>query len=144
MEAQTQFTSRQKTRRLSILGRWWAPGDIFIILAVVALCVFLIIHGVTGAGASTDLTVRVTANGKEVMSLPLQDGIEELTFEGYQGDSLLEISEGKVHMIDSACPDKLCVRTGWISRPGESIVCLPNKVVIEIVSGEGGPDAVNR
>jgi len=47
-------------------------------------------------------------------------------------------------MVDSACPDKLCVRSGWISRPKESIVCLPNRVVIEIKSVEGGPDAINR
>jgi len=131
-------------RRSTMLGRWWAPGDILIVLAVVALSVFLIAQSVIGAGGGTDLEIRVTANGEEVLVRPLGEDYEELTVRGFEGDSYLEISGGRVRMIDSACPDKLCVKSGWISRPGESIVCLPNRVVIEITGGEGGPDVVNQ
>ncbi|MBN2026770.1 MAG: NusG domain II-containing protein [Actinobacteria bacterium] len=127
-----------------LLGRWWAPGDILIVLAVVALSVFLIAQSVIGADGDTDLEVRVTANGEEVLVRPLGGDYEELTVRGFAGESCLEISGGRVRMIDSACPDKLCVRSGWISRPGEIIVCLPNRVVIEITSGKGGPDVVNK
>ncbi len=144
MNEQTYPVLRRKSRRLSILGRWWAPGDVLIVLLVVALSVVLIARSITGAGGTSGLDASISVNGKEVMTRPLQNGSEQIYVDGYQGESIIEISEGRVHMVDSACPDKLCVRTGWISRPGESIVCLPNKVVIEIKSGEGGPDAVNR
>lgn len=125
------------------LQRWWAPGDVLLVLGVLALSVFLILQGIAGAGGD-GLEARVSANGKEVARVPLWESARSLTVEGFQGKSTLEVREGRVRMVDSACPDKLCVRTGWISRPGESIVCLPNRVVIEIVGGEGGPDVVNR
>ncbi|MBC7248501.1 MAG: NusG domain II-containing protein [Actinobacteria bacterium] len=125
------------------LRRWWAPGDVVIVLGVVALSVFLILQSVAGAGGS-GLEARVSANGKEVARVSLREGDRSLTVEGFQGRSTLEVRGGRVRMVDSACPDKLCVHTGWISRPGESIVCLPNRVVIEIEGGEGEPDVVNR
>lgn len=125
------------------LRRWWAPGDVVITLGVAVLSVFLILQGIAGAGGS-GLEARVSANGKEVARISLREGDRSLTVNGFQGESRLEVKDGRVRMLDSACPDKLCVRTGWIARLGESIVCLPNRVVIEIVGGEGGPDVVNR
>lgn len=126
------------------VGRWWAPGDIVIVLAVAALCAVLIAQGITEAGAGSSLEAVVSVNGRAVKTLSLRSGSEELEVEGYQGTSYVQVSDGRVRMLDSACPDKLCVRSGWISQPGESIVCLPNRVVIEIRAGEGGPDVVNR
>ena len=137
-------SARRRDRRRVMLGRWWAPGDVAIVLAVVTLSVILIAQGVAGAGAGSSPEARVSVNGKEILVRPLSEDAEELIVTGYGGKSYLEISGGMVRMIDSACPDKLCVKTGWISRPGESIVCLPNRVVIEIKSGEGGPDVVNQ
>lgn len=48
----------------------------------------------------------------------------------------LEIVDGKVNVIWADCPDQVCVHHKSISRDGESIICLPNKVVISIVDGE--------
>lgn len=133
-----------RTRRRSAGERWWAPGDVVIVLAVVALSVFLISQGVAGAGAGNRLEVRVTSGGEVVLTLPLDEDAGESSLNGFAGKSYLEVAGGRVRMVDSACPDKLCVKTGWISSPGESIVCLPNRVVIEIVSSDGGPDVVNQ
>jgi hypothetical protein len=143
-ERDSGASSRRPSGRRPAAGRWWAPGDIVLVLAVVAVSVFLIAQGVAGAGAGSGRKVRVTADGEQVLVYPLDEGPVEFTVEGFGGDSYLEISGGSVHMVDSACPDKLCVKTGWISSPGESIVCLPNRVVIEVVSGDGGPDVVNQ
>lgn len=126
-----------------MLRRWWAPGDVLVVAAVAALSVFLIFNGVAGAGGG-DLRAVISVNGRVVREVPLIQEARELVIQGYQGESHVEISGGRVRMVDSACPDKLCVRTGWISRPGSSVVCLPNRVVIEIRSGTGGPDVVNR
>jgi hypothetical protein len=133
---------RRSSRRARLLGRWWAPGDIVIVLAVTALSAFLIFTAVAGAGGGS-LKVRVVVNGKEIQALPLDED-KTFTVDGFQGESRVEIRGGMVRMVDSDCPDKLCVRTGWISQPGASIICLPNRVVLEIKSGNGGPDAINR
>lgn len=48
----------------------------------------------------------------------------------------LEVKDGTVEMIWASCPDQICVHHKAISRDGESIICLPNKVVISIIDGE--------
>lgn len=144
MENLSLPTSGRKELRRAMLMCWWRPGDVLIVLAVIALSVFLISGSVVGAGGDSELSISISVNGKEILTRPLHEGTENLTIEGYRGESYVEISGNRVRMVDSACPDKLCVRTGWISRSGESVVCLPNRVVIEIKSGEGGPDAVSR
>ena len=47
------------------------------------------------------------------------------------------VSGGEVSVTDSDCPDRICVKTGRISKDGQSIVCIPARVVIRI-TGEGG------
>ena len=51
--------------------------------------------------------------------------------------NLLEIKDGKADIIEASCPDKICVNHHPVSKRGESLVCLPNKVVVEIKNGEG-------
>lgn len=52
------------------------------------------------------------------------------------GTNILVIANGKVKMKEADCPDQICVHHKAISKNKESIVCLPNKVVVEIVSSE--------
>lgn len=47
------------------------------------------------------------------------------------------IENGEVYMKDAACPDRLCISQGKISRAGESIICLPHKLVVRIVDVSG-------
>lgn len=42
------------------------------------------------------------------------------------------IENGYVYMKAATCPDKVCVRSGKISKKGEQIICLPNKVIVRI------------
>ena len=50
--------------------------------------------------------------------------------------NVLEIRDGKAKMKSADCPDQICVHQKAISRNGESIICLPNKIVLKIVDGE--------
>ena len=52
---------------------------------------------------------------------------------GRLGYLKLEIKKGKVRVIDSPCPKKICVKTGWISKPNQMIICIPNGVIIKIL-----------
>ena len=45
--------------------------------------------------------------------------------------NVCEIKDGKAHMISATCPDHLCIKQREIDEKGGTIVCLPNKVVIE-------------
>ena len=62
------------------------------------------------------------------------DLTEEKTFviESEGGKNILEIKSGAVSVIEADCPDKICVRRGAIKNIGETIACVPHKLLIEI------------
>lgn len=45
----------------------------------------------------------------------------------------LEVKEGSIRVLKSDCPRKFCKHTGWIKNPAQTIICVPNKILIEIV-----------
>ena len=53
-----------------------------------------------------------------------------------RGNNWLVIQDGKADMVKADCPDKLCVKQKAIHKNGETIVCLPHRVVVEIQEGE--------
>jgi len=62
-------------------------------------------------------------------------------FEFYE--LIIRIKDGKVSVISSNCQDHLCEKTNPISKAGESIICLPNKIVIKI-SGKSEVDGITQ
>lgn len=81
------------------------------------------------------LSVRVTSQGEVVTILPLSEDHTE-TFTDVSGYNTLVISNGSAKMAEADCPDHICVKTYPISSPGETIVCLPHKLVVEVITGE--------
>uniref|UniRef100_A0A7C3YTL5 NusG domain II-containing protein n=1 Tax=candidate division WOR-3 bacterium TaxID=2052148 RepID=A0A7C3YTL5_UNCW3 len=75
--------------------------------------------------------VEIFVDGKIKYIYNLNDN-RTFEVEGRLGNSIIEIKEGKVRMKYSPCPDKLCMKTGYIKNRGESIICVPNRVVIRI------------
>ena len=53
------------------------------------------------------------------------------------GYNLVEVDSSGARVLEASCPDKLDVKFGKIREAGEIIVCLPNKLTIEIVGGQG-------
>ncbi len=88
--------------------------------------------------AVTSGTVEVAVDGVVTMTLPLSEDTE-VRIDGVNGgENLLVIEDGKAKIISASCPDGVCVRHYAISRDGESIICLPNRVVVTIRGGEKG------
>ncbi len=63
--------------------------------------------------------------------------------QGKNGPFIVEVDSGRIRISESACPDKFCVKRGWISSPGESIICVPNEVVIYF-DAQSPVDAITR
>lgn len=51
-------------------------------------------------------------------------------------DIVIEITNGQVNVTSANCRDQVCVKHPSISKDNEQIICLPNKVVIEIISSD--------
>ena len=81
----------------------------------------------------------VSVDGEEVARYPL-DTPTEVPLQGTGGWNLLVIEDGCAYIREADCPDKVCVRTGKIRYAGETIVCLPHRLMIRIAGGEGGVD----
>ena len=77
--------------------------------------------------------VRITVDGTVYGEYPL-DKNAEISI----GDTnICVIEDGSVYMKSADCPDQICVKTKAIRTSASSIVCLPNKVVVEIVTPDG-------
>ena len=90
------------------------------------------------AGNSAGEKAVVTVDGKLYGTYPLsQDQIIQVVQEnGHHND--ITIKDGQVSMSYSTCRNQVCVNTGAISKTKDSIVCLPNRVVVEIISHGSG------
>ena len=91
-------------------------------------------------------TVKVTVDGKLYGTYSLSDNISEDIRTGENGSDInrLIVSDGKARVEYASCPDGICVNHRPIFRNGESIVCLPNKVVITVFTADASdaPDIV--
>ncbi len=88
--------------------------------------------------------VVVRVNGIETGRYPLEDD-RELLLTCAAGENLLLIQDGQASIINADCPDGLCTRQRPISRAGESIICLPHRLVVSIDGSsaeESGVDAL--
>lgn len=107
-------------------------NDIILLCAVLAaaLTVFILTAVIKTDGA---LSVRVNVGNDEVYTYPLdEDCIRTInTSEGY---NILVIEGGSAYISEADCANQICVSSASISRCGESIVCLPHKVSVTIVS----------
>lgn len=107
--------------------------------AVVALCaVGLLMPKEKGVIA------RITQDGKVLYEIQLNEvpGPQTYHVNGETGYNTVLVQQGHVRMMEASCPDQVCVNQGWISDNALPIVCLPNKVIIEIIGGEGDLDAI--
>ena len=119
-------------------------NDLLLILAVLLLAggVWAALRLTRRAGGS----VSVTVDGVEVASLPL-DRDQSFVWEGEAGKNILVVESGAAHMEFADCPDGLCIWQGEIRNTGESIICLPHRLIAEVTGGakgEGTVDAVVR
>ena len=89
-------------------------------------------------GTKSGAAVEVRVAGKTVASYSLQKN-QTIELEGESGSNTLVIEGGKAWMTEADCPDGLCLGMGKISSAGQSIVCLPHKLVVEVKS-EGGAE----
>jgi hypothetical protein len=89
-------------------------------------------------------SVIVTIDGQEYGTYPLNKEAT-IEIESKYGTNLLVIKDHKAKITEATCPDKLCVHQKSISKTGESIVCLPHKLVITVINGEENElDAVSQ
>ncbi|MBE5970838.1 MAG: NusG domain II-containing protein [Lachnospiraceae bacterium] len=105
---------------------------IFALLAVAVVAFFVINNVISKDGAK----VQVLVDGEIFYEYNLDEN-GEYSIETDMGVNTLVIKDKKAYVSEADCPDKLCVKQGEISKSGQSVICLPHKLVVTIVDDEG-------
>jgi hypothetical protein len=107
------------------------PGDILIIFLI-------IIISITGFISMTkrnngDIIARIVQSGNITHTINLNEVKEpyKIVIEKPYHEIIL-VENGRIRFLESDCPDKVCVNTGWIHRPGQGAVCLPANIYIKL------------
>lgn len=130
-ELQFRFMKKAKISKLEIII---IALVVFIGVALLVINKFIIDEG---------KRVRVKIDGQVIKTLDLNEN-QTFNIYGDNGTNTLIISNGKAYVKDADCPDKICVSQGKISKEGQSIICLPHKVVIEIDGNEKEIDGIAK
>lgn len=100
--------------------------DIILLLSIILLGVIMLAQGKLTAEKGD--TVVITLDGNLYREYPLDTDTEI----DINGTNTAKIENSSVYMKTASCPDHLCIHQGKISDSSKKIVCLPNKVTIEV------------
>ncbi len=118
-------------------------GDIILLLVIVLGILSAIFFGKENAASLSNINgiqvdnVGITAiikkNDKIIRKIDLTslDKKEVINISGLHKATIVA-EKNRICFLESDCPDKVCVKTGWLSHPGEIAVCLPNKIIIKL------------
>lgn len=116
-------------------------ADIILIAVVLLLAgaMFVFLYGGDKSGSFVQLEV----DGEVVEVLDLKTDTTRVIETENGGANTFVIKDGTVKMTEANCPDGICKNHKQISRNGESIICLPHKVVITVINDKGGNDDID-
>ena len=101
------------------------------------IIIILVLAGVVWIWANV---FQTNAGGRLLISVDNQEyGIFDLSEKrtiAIGDTNVCRIEDGVVSMTQADCPDKVCVHSAGISKTGQTIICMPNRVVLEITAGD--------
>ena len=109
---------------------------IFALSVTAAAAVIWAVPEFTGGHAAGEKYVVVESEGKVLFEVPLTED-RELTVNTDKGVNVVKISDGMVYVKSADCPNQICVNTKPVSETGESIVCLPHRMVVSVRTQPG-------
>ena len=118
------------------------PGDWLSIILVLVFIIFLF-QQYWFNPLQTGLEFVTIQVGNQTPQLYQISKNQELVINGALGPSRIEIKNGRVHFVHSPCQNKQCISHGWISKAGETVACLPNRISVSLSGRESRFDALN-
>ncbi len=103
--------------------------DILLIIIIICISLFLII--INKVNEKNGVSANVYYNNKLIKKIDLSID-KSYVVKGYNGNVKITVKNGKIKVDEEKSPLHLCSKMGYISKSHETIVCLPNKIVIEI------------
>lgn len=82
---------------------------------------------------------NITVDGDLYQKVELTKEEQIIKVETSKGLNILKVHDYGIEMFEADCPDKVCLSFGFVTRPNSTIVCIPHRVLVELVS-EGGAE----
>lgn len=113
---------------------------LILLLAAAVLSAGVILLGERGTSSPV---ARITLDGELIREIPLNEVEESYSFtvDAEGGSNTILVEPGRIRVSEADCPDQVCVNQGFISDGTVPVVCLPHKLMIEIVGGGSEFDA---
>lgn len=118
--------------------QFFSKRDLLIIAALLAAAGIAFFVKALLTDRSSTAEAEIYYKAKVVKTVMLRPGLNEKFAVPGQPDVVLQVSDGKIRFYTSTCRDKICIKAGFLSRPGESAACLPNKVAVKIAAVGNG------
>ncbi len=106
--------------------------DIILILVLLAGGIFFLLRTRMSPGGDT---VVIRVDNEAIASFPLKEN-RTYTVSNELGTNTIVIEDGMAYVTCADCPDRICESMGKISKPGEVIVCLPHRLIVEVTDEE--------
>ena len=107
----------------------------FILVLIVLVVGFAGLILANSADKGKTATIKVDGEVVETLLLNEDTSVEF-------NNVVIACENGEIYVKESTCTDKVCMRSGKISKSGEGIICAPNRVSIEIDGKSNLPDAM--
>lgn len=104
---------------------------LIIVILIIALVSFLFLY----LTPNKNLVAYVYHNDDVVLQIDLKKD-DSYIVQGDIGDVYIEVKNSKIRVLQSDCPDHICINQGYISKANQTITCLPNKIYIIIVGND--------
>lgn len=120
-------------------------GDWGLIIGIgILLCLLIAWNGYHQPNDSSKKTAIIIQAGKIIQTINLNELSQAKYIRLNQGIRVVILAEkGRIRFLNSGCRDKICVRSGWLTKNGDKAVCMPSKTVIMIQSGEQPTDSIS-
>ena len=108
-------------------------GDKILVFLILLFSIssFFIVNSFQSEGNYLEIQVE----GQVIHKLSLKAD-QQITVDGHIGQTIISIKKKKAEIIYSDCPHKICVKTGAINRAGQVIVCVPNRVFVQVLNSK--------
>ncbi|SCH36504.1 MULTISPECIES: NusG domain II-containing protein [unclassified Romboutsia] len=104
--------------------------DIFLVISAVFMIIALfIVNNIINKAKLDAIEIYVNNEIYKTISINSEEDLDVRVGDNYNH---IKVHDGGVEIVEASCKDKVCVHSGFINKPSERIVCMPNKVVIKI------------
>jgi hypothetical protein len=129
-----------KATRQTLHGSWL---DLLIAIGVLLFGLYWLVAGTEAQGSLKEAVIY--KDNAVIERIGLAEGEERRIDLSPHGVAMVvAVRQGRVRVISSSCPQQVCVRKGWVGQAHDPIICIPNKVIIEVTGTDPQYDAISR